>query len=421
MDTASNDHISLRNVPLKNIIETLSATVLTGYESDLVLSGRVLIAAMTPEEIQSILNKGDIVITGNIKDSQIAALNCGAKCLIITNNGSVDSDILSIAEKNNCVVMTTPGDTFATARLIFLSAPISKSMTTDVVSFKIDDFVDDIKDRMLQTRYRSYPVLDVKNRFRGFVSRYHLIRQRKKKIILVDHNERSQTVSGIEQANLLEIIDHHRIGDIQTGMPVFFINEPVGSTATIIANLFRKNEIELKSSIAGILCAAVISDTLHFKSPTCTPIDINTAKWLAEKAKINIDEFSSAMFHEGTSLKGKTPQQILTQDFKEYQLSKVRIGIGQVNALDLSFLENMESSLLEYMNKLCEDRRLQIVMLMVTDIVEGGSHLLFTGHEAGFVRIAFNIPDDKYSFFLPKLISRKKQIVPKLSTVISQG
>jgi manganese-dependent inorganic pyrophosphatase len=419
MDLSDVDNMAMKKTPLCNIVETLNAKLLYGSRENFTITGRVIIAAMTPDEMEPFSNKGDIIIVGNRPDSQVKAIELGASCLIITCNGKVDPEVVELAKKRGCVVMITAADTFTTARLINQSVPIGFSMTRDnIVSFNIDDFVDDIKDRMLQTRYRSYPVLDDSKKIKGFISRYHLISQRKKMLILLDHNERSQTVDGIEQAEIVEIIDHHRLGDIQTGMPVYFKNEPLGSTSTIIAAMFFENHIAVTKPIAGILCAAILSDTISFKSPTCTDFDIKIANKLATIAEIDINSFALAMFREGTSLAGKKPEDILFQDFKEFQLGKYRIGIGQINTMDRSCINDLKAPLIDLMNEVCEKSRFHIAILLVTDIIHEGSEMLYTGKEKALVSKAFNISYSDSCVYLPAIISRKKQVVPMLSSAI---
>ncbi|HHW32233.1 MAG TPA: putative manganese-dependent inorganic diphosphatase [Clostridiaceae bacterium] len=423
MDILEKDVISASRTPLQNIVDTLQAKLVYGDREFFKETGNVLVAAMAPNDMELYINEGDIVITGNRKDSQLKAISIGASCLIITCNGQADDEVLDAARKHNCVVMVTPWDTFNTARLINQSIPVESTMTRDnIVSFEIDDYVDDIKDKMLQTRYRSYPVLDELGRIKGFVARYHLISQRRKKVILLDHNEISLTVDGIEQADILEIIDHHRIGDIQTLNPVYFKNEPVGSTSTIIANMYFDNGLKPQKRIAGLLCAAILSDTLKFKSPTNTPMDRTTALRLADIAGIDIDAFASAMFKEGSSLKGKTPEELLYQDFKEFRFGKYKIGIGQINTTDKDSVLHIREELSEYMQQVCRNKSYNLIMLIVTDIINEGSEIMFEGNDKWLISKAFNIDvgadSRKNSIYLKGVMSRKKQIVPFLMAAL---
>jgi manganese-dependent inorganic pyrophosphatase len=273
---------------------------------------------------------------------------------------------------------------------------------------------------MLKTRYRSYPVVDDKGFIKGFISRYHLISQRRKKVILLDHNEKAQTIDGIEQADILEIIDHHRIGDIQTGYPIYFKNDAVGSTATLIANMYFENGLNPSKSIAGILCAAILSDTLQFKSPTSTYTDELAASKLAKLADLNIEEFATALYRASASLEGMSPQTLLDYDFKDFVLNKYKIGIGQINSSDSNAFNKVKDSLLEHMRNVKENKGYSLLMLMVTDIIDEGSEILFIGNGDTLLEKAFNIKGSEGSAYLKGVVSRKKQIIPKLSSTIQR-
>lgn len=421
MDTLETSIISSSNTPLRNIVETLNARIIYGSQDIFVANGNVVVGALSPDNLEHFLEEKDIVIVGDREDVQLKAIELGANCIIVTGGFDASDQIVKEAEKHECIVMTTPYDTFTASRLINQSLPIKHIMTTEnIISFQIDDFVDEIKEKMLQTRYRSYPVVDDRQRIIGFVARYHLISQKKKKVILVDHNERNQSVNGIEEAEILEIIDHHRVADVTTGRPIYFRNEPVGSTSTIIANIFFENGIHTSRSIAGILCAAIISDTLKFQSPTCTYVDKITAEKLASIAGIDIDEFATKMFKAGTSLKGKTPEEIFYQDFKEFKIGKYRIGISQVNTMDSENMDEIKQELLEYMNHQCSHKDFDLMMILLTDIIKQGSEILFTGESKELIAKAFNVNSRGSSVFLPGVISRKKQVVPPLSMAAEQ-
>lgn len=421
MDALDNNTIASSNTSLDNIVETLSAKLVYGSQSDFKTTGKIVVTAMNPEDMGSYIEPGDIAITGNRNDSQLKAIELGANMIIVTNGREISQEVLEVAKSRNCIVLQTPSDTFTTARLINQSLPVSYIMTTrNIAKFNIDDFVDDIKDKMLQTRYRSYPVVDDNDRIKGLISRYHLISKRKKKVILLDHNERTQTVNGIEEAELLEIIDHHRLGDIQTANPIYFKNEPVGSTSTIIANLFFDSGIRPGKSIAGIMCAAILSDTIRFKSPTCTYTDKITAEKLAEIAGIDMEHFALEMFKAGSTLQGKTPREILHQDFKEYKFGKYKIGIGQVNTMDLESLEKIKKELIDYMDTVCHDQSFSLLLLLVTDILDEGSELLFAGEHKELISSAFNVEISENNIYLKGIVSRKKQVVPNLSSAVEK-
>lgn len=419
MDILEDDIIASSKTPLRNIIDTLSAKLICGSEQDFNTTGKVVIPAMAPEKMEYYIHKGDIVLAGNRKENQIKAIELGANCVVITYGGTADQEVVELAKKNRCVVMVAQADTYTAARLINQSIPVGYVMTkSEILSFNINDFLDDIREKMLKTRFRSYPVVDDNNRIKGFISRYHLISQNRKKIILVDHNEKSQTIDGIEQAEILEIIDHHRIGDIQTGQPTYFKNEPVGSVSTIIAGMYFDNGIRPSKNIAGILCAAIISDTLKFKSPTCTFADVSAAEKLAEIAGINIDALAMEMFKKGSSLHGRTPDDILYYDFKEFHLGKYKLGVGQINVSERESLNDTKDELIRYMDEVCRARNYNLLMLLVTDIINEGSEVLFVGKDKAMVARAFNVETYENSVFLRGVVSRKMQIIPKLSSVM---
>ncbi len=421
LDAFENSILSASNTPLRNIIDTLNARLIFGNEDAFKATGKVVIAAMVPEDMEPFIEKGDIVILGNRKDSQIKAINIGVSCIILTCGGLCDDDVLQLAQEKGCIILETGFDTFMTARLINQSIPVSFIMTKKkLVTFNLNDFTENIQDKMLKTRYRSYPVVDDNDCIKGFISRYHLISQRRKKVILLDHNEKAQTIDGIEQADILEIIDHHRIGDIQTGYPIYFKNDAVGSTATLISNMYFENGLNPSKSIAGILCAAIISDTLQFKSPTSTYADELAASKLAKIADINIKEFSKVLYKASASLEGMSPKTILGYDFKDFIFNKYKIGIGQINSSDSEAFGKVKDSLLAHMKTVKENKGYRLILLMVTDIINEGSEILFVGDDGALIEKAFNIKGNEGCAFLKGVVSRKKQIIPILSSTIQR-
>lgn len=415
MNMPDNNALSDSSTPVGNLIRTLDAEPICVFGKSLDDSGKVIIAAMTPDGMDEFIEKGDIVFTGNIKVNQIKAIEAGASCVIVTCGSRVSEDVVRLAEAHQCTLLITKHDTFTGARLIYQSIPVGFTMTSEnLVLFHIDDFIDDVREKLLQTRFRSYPVVDENRHFKGFISRYHLLNPRKKKLILVDHSEKAQSVNGIEQAEILEIIDHHRIGDIQTGSPIFYRNEPTGSTATIIANLYSEQGVKPSPQIAGILCAAILSDTIHFKSPTSTHADLITAERLEKLAGIDMEDFSAKMFEAGSSLKNLTTEEMIQNDFKEYQIGKHKIGIGQVNTTDLSSLKKLRQLILTYLNDLAAREHFGILLILFTDILEEETEVLFVESQKGLVARAFSPLQDENSFLMSGVVSRKKQIVPRL-------
>lgn len=420
MNALSSNTLSAGSTPLQNIIDTLDARLISGCEEDFHSTGKVVVAAMEPGSMEPFIENGDIVLVGDRRDAQAKAVAIGANCIILTCRAQIGEDVLEQAKSNHCIVMETGYDTFTSARLINQSIPVGLIMTSkDMIRFHMDDYVDSIRDRMLNTRYRSYPVVDDNGCNRGFISRYHLISRKRKKVILLDHNEKSQAVDGIEQAEILEIIDHHRLGDIQTGYPVYVRNEVVGSTSTLIANMYFENGIKPSREMAGILCAAILSDTIRFKSPTSTYADIAVAAKLAKIAAIDTDEFAAQMFRAASALEGMSPREILQYDFKDYIVNKNKIGIGQISSFDPRDLQERKGGLLEYMNDHLVQNGYRLLLLMVTDIENDGSHLLFAGDDGGLIRRIFGVEPSENMIYLEGVVSRKKQVVPLLTNALT--
>lgn len=420
MDVSTNNLFSKSKINLKNVLETISGRQVNSQSFDFSRTRNIIVAAMDIEEVKNRVEQNDIVITGDRGNIQRVVIEKGASCLIITGGHMPDDNVIKLADMKGCMIISVPYDSFTTSKLINQSIPVSFVMTTEnIISFTVDDYIDDIKETMLDTRYRAYPVTSG-NKVIGTISRYHLIKSNRKKVILVDHNERSQSVDGLEEAEILEIIDHHRVADIQTSTPIFFNNKPLGSTSTIIGNLYFENNIEMPPKIAGILCAAIVSDTLLFKSPTSTKIDEKTAKKLADLAGIDIFEFSEMMFKAGTSISGKSVKEIFFQDFKEFFIGRKKIGIGQVMTMDLEGIKNIRHELLSLMENMQDDKGYDLVMLMLTDIIKEGSEVLFTSNNREVIAQAFNIRPNKNSFYLPGVVSRKKQVIPPIAVAINK-
>ncbi len=420
MNMTASNVLSASHTPIENVIKTLDAVLVLSSKKAFEGSGKAIIGAMTPGGMVEYIENGDIVFVGDIKQNQMKAIAAGASCVIVTCGSQIDEDVIELAKTHECTLLTTSYDTFTSARLLYQSIPVEFTMTSkNLVYFNNDEFIDDVKERMLQTRFRNFPVVDEHHHFKGFISNHHMLKQQKKKVILVDHSEKSQSVQGIEQAEILEIIDHHRIGDIQTGSPIYYRNEPTGSTATIIANLFSFQGITPSASIAGILCAAILSDTIRFKSPTSTKLDRITAEKLANIAGIDIDTFSMQMFDAGTTLHGLTIDEIIQSDFKEYVIGKTKIGIGQVYTTDFSSIEKLQESILGYLDELAEKKSYNILLILFTDIIEEKTEVLFTESQKGLVSKAFSPLDDENSFSMDGVVSRKKQIVPSLISALS--
>ncbi|MDV3428855.1 MAG: putative manganese-dependent inorganic diphosphatase [Bacillota bacterium] len=420
MDIWDNNIVAKSHTSIENILDTLSGSYLYVPEFRAKFTGKIVTASMDPKSAEEIIDEGDIVICGNRDDTQKTIIKCKASLMIITGSHSVSEEVIESAKKEKCIIISTPYDTFTASRLILQSIPVEYVMTkNNIVFFKEDDYVEEIKDIMLKTRYRSYPVVDQDNKVLGSISRYHLISQNRKKIILVDHNEKPQSVLGIEDAEVLEIIDHHRVASIETGLPIFFRNEPVGSTSTIIANIFFENGIRPSKKTAGLLSAAIISDTLLFKSPTSTTIDKITLERLAEIADIDVQDFATNMFKAGTSLKGKTVDEIFHQDLKIYNVLGYKIGVSQVGTMDTEGFSPMKEEMLKLMDLESKHSSFNLLMLMLTDIINDGSEILTAGPDRDLIGKTFNVDINASSIYLPGILSRKKQVIPQITNTIN--
>lgn len=413
---SSSHELSKYKIPIDNILATLKGEEILRYVD--YLEGDILVAAMSKENVLKRIKKGDILIIGDRDDIQQAAIQQGIKALIITGNNGISEKIFELAKQYKVTIIKVVPDTFDTVKLLNQSIPLSYVIKKeDLLTFRVSDYIDDVKEVMLKYRYRNFPVVDEEGKVVGLLARRHILDYERKNVIMVDHNEFSQAVEGIEQARILEIIDHHRIGTIETEQPILFRNHPVGSTATIINRLFEEKGLIPEPKIAGIMCAAILSDTLVFKSPTCTPEDVRAAKKLAEIANIDINEFGTEMFKAGTSLEGKTVEEIFYTDFKEFTINNYKIGIGQVNTL--TDAGELKQQLISFMEKVKKDKDYDILLLMLTDIINEGSEILFVGNNKELLQRAFNVEIKNNSFYLPYVISRKKQVLPPLVKAIN--
>ena len=408
-----------------NIIETLEGAMLIGDEREYFKEGKVLIAAANPDMMEYYIEKHDLVILGNRYESQLCAIEMEAGCIIVCEGAGVSMTIKKLAQERGCTVITTPYDTYTAARLINQSMPISFFMKTEnLITFDTDDYIDDIKEVMASKRHRDFPILDKNGKYKGMISRRNLLGARGKNVILVDHNERSQAVDGMENANILEIIDHHRLGTVETMGPVFFRNQPLGCTATIIYQMYKEAGVTIENKIAGLLCSAIISDTLLFRSPTCTPVDKDAAMKLA--AGIDVEQLANKMFAAGSKLKGKSDAEIFYQDFKRFTAGKIAFGVGQITSLNAGELNELKSRMLTYMDRAREDEKVDMMFFMLTNILTESTELICDGQGAKqLAGEAFHLGDEEmdkeeHIVSLPGVVSRKKQLVPGLMVATEQ-
>ena len=421
MNVLDSSILSKAHTQYKNILETLEGAMVVGDENDYFDQGKVLIAAANPDMMEYYISEHDLVILGNRYESQLCAIEMEADCIIVCEGAAVSMTIRKLAQEHGCTVMTTPYDAYTAARLINQSMPIGHFMKTeDLITFEDSDCIDDVKEVMASKRHRDFPVLDKDGKYLGMISRRNLLGAKGKQIILVDHNEKNQAVDGLENADIQEIIDHHKLGTVETISPVFFRNQPVGCTATIVYQMYHENNVEIDKATAGMLCSAIISDTLLFRSPTCTPIDKMAATDLAKIAEIDMDRYAADMFSAGSNLRGKSNDEIFYQDFKLFNSGKTSYGVGQISSLNADELVELKERLLPFLKKPHEEHGVDMIFFMLTNILTESTSLLCEGEGAeALIRAAFHMEeagaDDEANVVeLPGVVSRKKQLIPSI-------
>ena len=430
MNIYDSSILSKANTQYSNIIETLEAELIIGSAEAYFDQGKVLIAAANPDLMEFYIEPHDLVILGNRYESQLCAIEMGADCIIVCEGAAVSMTIKKIAQERGCTIIATTYDTYTAARLINQSMPISYFMTREhLITFNSDDYIDEIREVMASKRHRDFPILDKDGYYLGMISRRNLLGAKGKQVILVDHNEKNQAVAGIENAEILEIIDHHRLGTIQTMSPVFFRNQPLGCTATIIYQMYQEAGIKVEPKIAGLLCSAIVSDTLLFRSPTCTPVDEMAARALADIAGIDIEKYAMEMFSAGSNLKDKSDEEIFYQDFKRFTVGNSVFGIGQITSLNAVELKDLRSRMSVYTEKEREQHEIDMMFFMLTNILTESTDLICTGQGAEqLITTAFHVADEDVENVsaqtgivkLPGVVSRKKQLAPQIMMALQQ-
>lgn len=416
MDVYDNSILSRSRTQYSNIVSTLNGNLITGNSHAYFVKGSVVIASNNREDLKEDIHADDLVIVGNITARQTICINLNCSCLIVCGASEVEPEVVELAKQHQCVLITTEYDTFTVARLIHQSMPIRQFMKRDgIISFDLDDYVDDVKDVMKNVRHRDFPILDEQRHYVGMMSRRLLLNMQKKQVILVDHNEKSQAVDGIDQAEVLEIIDHHRLGSLETVSPILFRNQPLGSTSTIITLMFEEKGVSIPKNIAGILCAAILSDTLMFRSPTCTKVDVEAAKRLASIADLDTTELATAMFEAGSDFNDRTADQIFHQDYKLFESGDVKFGVAQVSSISRAQLDTIKPDIQKYMANILGTSGMDAIFVMLTDILNQSTELLFVGNDAdNIIANAFHLPLAEDSYILPGVVSRKKQLIPPI-------
>ena len=421
MEVWDDKIIGRTHTPVENIIDILAAKMKVEPEKPRAFTGKMMVFAMNEKGSpqNDLVGDGDLVITGNRREAQEYLIDRTVSLIILTNGSDISDDLKERARKNHITVISTEYDTFMTARLLPMAIPIANVMSTeDLVYFSPDDTVDTVREVMGQTRFRSYPIVDTRGRVLGAISRYHLITDDKKKLILVDHNERNQSIDDIDYAEIVEIIDHHRVANVVTNAPLFFRAEPLGSTATIIAKMFFESGIRPSREIAGILCAAIISDTLLFRSPTTTETDKRILRRLTKIADIDAKDFAMKMFKAGTSLKNKSPEDLIDGDVKAFTIGDDKIRVGQVMTMNPEELDPIKNDLVKLMEERMMSKGENTFVLVLTDIFNEKSELLVVGNYLEEIEKVFGNKVKNGTISAPGVLSRKKQVIPKITEAI---
>lgn len=415
-DTASSIKL-LKETPTEFIAKTINGQVLYDDEQRH-FNGKVSIIAIAETRLRNYELRDRMVIVGNDQDAQITAIAKGAGMLVVVWTDEVADEVLEMAKQYHCPIVKSGHGTMNTTRYLFFAPPVKLIMKTDLICFNINEFVEEVGKKLMKSRYRCYPVVDDDNRLCGYVSRYHILNQHNKQVILVDHNEYSQSVKSIEKADLLEVIDHHRVSDIATNRPIFFRNEIIGSTASIITSIYMENQMNIPKQLAGLLLGAILSDTLKFKSPTTTEKDMGMAKVLAEIAELDIEQFAKEMFKVSSNISGKPVNELLSQDIKQFDIDGKKVAIAQVIAYQVSEAREIEKELAQAMNGVASDKGYDLLVLAFTSILENGSVFYAAGELSRAVKEAFPDKEGEEHSFQEDILSRKNQIVPLLSRAI---
>ena len=415
--------LSKAKTPFSNIADTLQGEVVVGDPDAKFTKGKVVVAAANPELMEEYISQRDMVILVNRSDTQLCAIEQGASCLIVCLGAKISKSIIRIAEESGCTIILSPLDTYTAAQLLNQSVPVSHLMRkNDIITFGLDDAVADVKATVSKLRIRYFPVLDGDDHYVGMISQRNLLDVDRRRVILVDHNEKGQAVDGIRSAEVIEVIDHHRIDSVETNSPIYFRNQPLGCTATIITLMYRENRIDIEPTIAGLLCSAILSDTLMFRSPTCTPLDENIARELAQIAGIDVEEHAMAMFNAGSKLGKKTADEIFHIDCKAFKVDQTKITVSQVTSVSRRELERVKAKMLPYMESLLPNSGADMLFLMLTNIIDRSTELLFVGQGAkGTVESAFVKETTDNSVILEGVVSRKKQVLAPLMTALENA
>ena len=417
MDTTDSYLLSRARTQYQRIAETIGGKVIEGNAHGYFIQGKIMVGTANPDKMKEYVEENDMVIMGNREEDHLQAIEQNVSCIIVGLGIEVTERVLKLAHEKDIVIISSPYDTFTISRLINQSIPVKYIMKTDnLVTFNTEDFTDDIQEVMIKHRHRAFPVINKKGKCIGTISRRNFLDMHRKKVVLVDHNEKDQAVDNIDKADIMEIIDHHKLGTLQTMQPISFRNQPVGCTGTIMYQMYGEQKLEIPPKIAGLLCAAIISDTLMFRSPTCTLQDKMAAGALALIADISIEEFAREMFKAGSNLKDKSPEEIFYQDYKKFIAEgDICFGVGQISSMDADELREIKERLIPFMVSECGRHGVSRVYFMLTDIMEQSTELLFYGEGSEEMAVnAFKIEPKDGTIYLKGVVSRKKQLIPPL-------
>ena len=424
MDTTDSYLLSRAKTQYKRIAETIGGTVIEGNEHGYFVNGKVMVGTANPEMLKAYVEEDDLIIMGDREEDHLQAIAQNVSCIIVGMGIEVTEKVIKLAHEREIIIIRSPYDTFTIARLINQSIPVKYIMKTDnLVTFSTEDFTDDIQNEMIKHRHRAFPVINKKGKCIGTISRRNFLDMHKKKVALVDHNEKDQAVDNIEKAEIMEIIDHHKLGSLETMTPISFRYQPVGCTATILYEMYGEQKLEISPTIAGLLCAAIISDTLMFRSPTCTLSDKMAAGALALIAGIDIEKFAREMFKAGSNLKDKSPEEIFYQDYKKFIAEgDINFGVGQISSMDTDELAVIKERLVPFMVSECGRHGVTRVYFMLTNIIEESTELLYYGDGSEeMAKIAFHMDPVDGAFDLKGVVSRKKQLIPALMEAAQAG
>ncbi len=424
MDTTDSYLLSRAKTQYRRIAETIGGTVIEGNEHGYFANGKVMVGTANPEMLKSYVEEDDLIIMGDREEDHLQAIAQNVSGIIVGMGIEVTEKVIKLAHEREIIIIRSPYDTFTIARLINQSIPVKYIMKTDnLVTFSTEDFTDDIQNEMIKHRHRAFPVINKKGKCIGTISRRNFLDMHKKKVALVDHNEKDQAVDNIEKAEIVEIIDHHKLGSLETMTPISFRNQPVGCTATILYEMYGEQKLEISPTIAGLLCAAIISDTLMFRSPTCTLSDKMAAGALALIAGIDIEKFAREMFKAGSNLKDKSPEEIFYQDYKKFIAEgDINFGVGQISSMDTEELAVIKERLVPFMVSECGRHGVTRVYFMLTNIIEESTELLYYGDGSEeMAKIAFHMDPVDGAFDLKGVVSRKKQLIPALMEAAQAG